>query len=64
LLIVTVVFLLLPLITAAVFIVQLLRYGSEILTESVLLRVAEDAREAIRVRQRRRWEKRQGRHDA
>ncbi len=64
LLIVTVVFLLLPLITAAVFIVQLLRYGSEILTESVLLRIAEDAREAIRVRQRRRWEKRQGRHDA
>ena len=64
LLIVTVVFLLLPLITAAVFLVQLLRYGTEILTESVLLRIAEDAGEAIRAYQRRLWERRQGRHDA
>ena len=56
-------FLLPPLITGVVYLVRLLRYGRETLVESILPRVADDVSEAVRVRQRRRWEKRQGRHD-
>ena len=57
------VFLLLPLITGAVYLVRLLRYGRETLMEELMPQLADHVGEAVRVRQRRRWEKRQGRHD-
>lgn len=63
LLLIAAVFLLLPLLTGVIYLVRLLRYGREALVESILPRLTDNVSEAVRVRRRRRWEKRQGRHD-
>ena len=54
---------LLPVVTVIVLLVRTLRKGRDKLTEDVLPKLKDNAEEAIRVRQRRRWEKRQGRHE-
>ncbi len=52
-----------PVITAAVLLVRLLRRGKEKLSDELLPEVKDRAQEAVRVRQRRRWEKKHGRHE-
>ena len=54
---------LLPAVTALVFIVRLLRFGKSKLSDELLPKSKENAEEAIRIRQRRRWEKKRGLHE-
>lgn len=56
-------FLIIPLVTAIVIVVRLLKRGKEGLEEDVLPKLKDSAGEAIRVRQRRRWEKQHGLHE-
>ena len=56
--------LLLPMITAGVGLTRLLKVGKTKLTEDLLPELGEGVEEAIRKRQRRRWEKKHGRHEA
>lgn len=58
-----VLFALLPACTGAVLLVKGLRRGKAKLSHEVLPKIKDSAEEAIRVRQRRRWEKKQGRHE-
>ena len=62
LLIAVAVLLLPPLITGIVYLVRLFRYGREALVEELMPQVVGHVGEAVRVRRRRRWERRQGRH--
>ena len=57
------VFALVPLVTAVVYLVRLLIKGKKGLEEEVLPRLKDSAEEAVRVRQRRRWEKKHGLHE-
>ena len=57
------VFALVPLVTAVVYLVRLLRKGKKGLEEDVLPKLKDSAEEAVRVRQRRRWEKQHGLHE-
>ena len=57
------VFALVPLGTALVYAVRLIRRGKEGLEEQVLPKLKDSAEEAVRVRQRRRWEKQHGLHE-
>ena len=57
------VFALAPLVTAVVYLVRLLRKGKKGLEEEVLPKLKDSAEEAVRVRQRRRWEKQHGLHE-
>jgi len=52
-----------PAITALVWLIRLIRMGKRGLEEKVLPAVKDSAEEAIRVRQRRRWEKKRGLHE-
>ena len=56
--------LLIPMITAAVTLTRLLKAGKTKLTEDLLPELGEGVEEAIRKRQRRRWEKKHGRHES
>ena len=58
------IFVLIPAITLIVTLFRLLKRGKKKLTEDVLPGVGENIEEAIRKRQRRRWEKKHGRHEA
>ncbi len=55
--------LVLPLVSAVLLAVRLIRRGKRGLKENVVPRIRENAEEAIRVRQRRRWEKKRGMHE-
>ena len=57
------VFAVIPLVTAVVYAVRLIKRGKEGLEEQVLPRIKDSAEEAVRVRQRRRWEKQHGLHE-
>ena len=57
------VFALVPLVTAVVYAVRLIKRGKEGLEEQVLPKLKDSAEEAVRVRQRRRWEKQHGLHE-
>lgn len=57
------VFALVPLVTAVVYLVRLLIKGKKGLEEEVLPKLKDSAEEAVRVRQRRRWEKQHGLHE-
>ena len=57
------VFALVPLVTAVVYAVRLLIKGKKGLEEEVLPKLKDSAEEAVRVRQRRRWEKQHGLHE-
>ena len=57
-------FLLIPAIVLVVTVFRLLRRGKEKLADEVLPAMGENIEEAIRKRQRRRWEKRQGKHES
>ena len=52
-----------PAVSAAVYLIRLMKRGKEGLEEEVLPRIRDSAEEAVRVRQRRRWEKRHGLHE-
>ncbi len=52
-----------PVLTALMLLVRLLRRGKEKLGEEVLPRLKDNAQEAVRVRQRRHWEKKHGQHE-
>lgn len=52
-----------PLVTAAVMLVRLVLRGKRRLKNRVLPKLRDEAEEAVRVRQRRRWEKKHGRHE-
>ena len=56
-------FLTVPAVTALVFLIRLLKRGKEGLEEQVLPKLKDSAEEAVRVRQRRRWEKKHGLHE-
>ena len=53
-----------PLVVLAVTAIRLLRRGKEKLADDVLPEWKDRAEEAVRVRQRRRWERRHGKHEA
>ena len=55
--------LLIPAVTAAVFLVKGLLRGKEALEEKLLPRARDGVEEAVRKRQRRRWEKKHGAHE-
>ena len=57
------VFALAPLVTAVVCLVRLLIKGKKGLEEELLPRLKDSAEEAVRVQQRRRWEKKHGLHE-
>ncbi len=57
------VFAVIPLVTAVVYAVRLIKRGKEGLEEQILPRIKDSAEEAVRVRQRRRWEKQHGLHE-
>lgn len=57
------VFLAVPAVTALVVLIRLLKRGKEGLEEQVLPKLKDSAEEAVRVRQRRRWEKKHGLHE-
>jgi hypothetical protein len=57
-------FLLIPAIMLTVTLFRLLRRGKEKLADELLPAMGENIGEAIRKRQRRRWEKRQGKHES
>ncbi len=63
LLIAATVFLTAPVITLIVTVIRLLKRGREGLEENVLPRLKDSAEEAVRVRQRRLWEKKHGLHE-
>ena len=52
-----------PAVMLIIVIVHYLRRGKEKLTEDVFPAVKDNVQEAVRVRQRRRWEKKHGRHE-
>lgn len=52
-----------PLVSVVIVLVRLCRKGHEELTENLLPKAKDDVEEFIRVRGRRRWERRQGRHE-
>jgi len=52
-----------PIISILVWAVKLIRRGKRGLEEELMPRIKENAEEAIRVRQRRRWEKKRGIHE-
>ena len=52
-----------PIVTVIVIAVRLLKRGKEGLEEELLPKLKDSAEEAIRVRQRRRWEKKRGLHE-
>lgn len=52
-----------PVMLVIITIVRYLRRGKEKLTEDVFPKIKDNAQEAIRVRQRRRWEKKHGMHE-
>ena len=52
-----------PLVTAIVFAIRLFGRGKRKLSDELLPRAKENAEEAIRIRQRRRWEKKHGLHE-
>ena len=56
-------FLTVPAVTALVFLIRLLKRCKEGLEEQVLPKLKDSAEEAVRVRQRRRWEKKHGLHE-
>ena len=53
----------LPIITALVLLIRMLARGKEKLEDDVVPKLVENTQEAIRVRQRRRWEKKHGSHE-
>lgn len=53
----------LPVVTVIVIIVRYLRRGKDKLEDDVIPKLKDGAEEAIRVRQRRRWEKKHGMHE-
>ena len=53
----------LPIITALVLLIRMLVRGKEKLEDDVVPKLVENTQEAIRVRQRRRWEKKHGSHE-
>ena len=57
-------FILVPAIVLTVTLFRLLRRGKERLTDEVLPGWRDNAEEFVRVRRRRRWEKRQGKHES
>ena len=57
-------FVLIPAIVLTVTLFRLLRRGKDKLADEVLPAMGENIEEAIRKRQRRRWEKRQGKHES
>ena len=57
------IFILIPAITLTVAVRRLLKRGREKLTDDVLPAVGENIEEAVRKRQRRRWEKKHGQHE-
>ena len=57
-------FILIPAIVLTVTLFRLLRRGKEKLTDEVLPGWRDNAEEFVRVRRRRRWEKKQGKHEA
>lgn len=63
LLIAATVFVAVPVITVIVILVRLLKKGKEGLEENVIPKLRDNTEEAIRVRQRRRWEKKHGLHE-
>ncbi len=54
---------LLPAVTVIVLLVRVLRRGRDKLTDDLLPRLKDNTQEAIRVQQRKRWEKKHGRHE-
>ena len=56
--------LLIPMIVLTVTMIRLLKRGKEKLTEELLPALGENLEEAVRKRQRRRWEKKHGRHES
>jgi len=52
-----------PVVTAVVFFLRLIRRGKNKLTDDVFPKVKENTEEAIRIRQRRRWERKRGLHE-
>ena len=55
--------LLLPVVTLIVVLIHYFRKGKEKMEEDVLPKLMDSAQEAVRVRQRRAWEKKQGKHE-
>ena len=53
----------LPAVNALLWIRRTYRRGKRRLSENVVPRIKDSAEEAIRVRQRRRWEKKRGLHE-